>query len=200
LPILTHTYVHASAPSGLFAKQSDAELLALFRDGSDPAFEALATRYRTQLQRYCWSMLRSNESTEDAVQDVLVSAFRGLRSDDRVIAVRPWLYAVAQNRCLNELRRASKVRFEPLDEEHLHNAPTAYETVSRRERLRDLVDDVHALPEKQCAALVLREFNGYAYKRIATAIDTTVPGVKSLLVRARSGLRASSALRDSSIA
>jgi RNA polymerase sigma factor (sigma-70 family) len=204
LSTLTYPYQltasSAAPPHGALTARSDEQLLALLRHGSDRAFETLAARYRTRLQRYCWSMLRSDENAEDAVQDVLMSALRGLRADDRPILVRPWLYQVARNRCINELRRAHRIRFEPLDDEHPHAAPTACETLSSREHLRHLLADVHALPGKQCAAIVLREFDGYAYKQIATAIDTTVPGVKSLLVRARIGLRASSAVRDAAAA
>jgi RNA polymerase sigma factor (sigma-70 family) len=204
LSTLTQAYPFSASSTschhGSLAARSDEQLLTLLRDGSDRAFEVLAARYRARLQRFCWSMLRSNEGAEDAVQDVLVSALRGLRADDRPIQVRPWLYQVARNRCINELRRARKLRFEPLGEEHPHDAPTACERLSSREHLRNLVADVHALPDKQCAALVLREFDGFAYKQIATAMETTVPGVKSLLVRARIGLRASSALREGSLA
>jgi RNA polymerase sigma factor (sigma-70 family) len=145
-------------------------------------------------------MLGSNENAEDAVQDVFVIALRALRADDRAVHVRPWLYQVARNRCINELRRARKIRFETLDDEHPRDAPTLSETLSSRQRVRDLIGDVQALPDKQGAALLLREFDGYAYKQIATAMDTSVPGVKSLLVRARIGLRASCAAREESIA
>jgi len=204
LSSLTHPHQRTppstARPQGALAARSDEQLLALVRLGSDCAFETLATRYRTRLHRYCWSMLGSNESAEDAVQDVLVSAFRALRADDREILVRPWLYRVARNRCLNELRRAGKIGFEPIDDERPCDAPTACEQLSSREQLRGLLADVHALPVKQRAALVLREFDGYPYKQIALTIDTTVPGVKSLLVRARNGLRSSSAVREGALA
>lgn len=204
LSTLTHpnhlSVSSTSRPRGALAGRSDEQLLALYRHGSDRAFETLAARYRTLLQRYCWSMLRSDENAEDAVQDVLVSAFRALRADDRDVLVRPWLYRVARNRCLNELRRASKICFEPIDDERPHDAPTACDALSSREQLRNLLADVQALPVDQRAALVLREFGGYPYRQIAAAIDTTVPGVKSILVRARNGLRASSAGRKGALA
>jgi predicted RNA polymerase sigma factor len=59
-----------------------------------------------------------------------------------------------------------------------------------------VIRDVQALPDTQRTALLLREVDGFAYQQIATAMNTTVPGVKSLLVRARLGLRDSSAARD----
>jgi DNA-directed RNA polymerase specialized sigma24 family protein len=65
---------------------------------------------------------------------------------------------------------------------------SAADAVAGRERLREIVADVHELPEQQKAALILREFDALSYKQIAETLDTTVPAVKSLLVRARIGL------------
>jgi RNA polymerase sigma factor (sigma-70 family) len=174
---------------------SDDELVALLRHGSDPAFETLAARYQPRLLRFCASMLGSREDAEDALQDVLISALGALRADDREINLRPWLYRIARNRCIDDLRRARRLSFELLDDQQPERGGGVAESVSGRERLRDLVDDVRALPDSQATALLAREFDGRSYEQIATAMDTTVPGVKSLLVRARAGLRASSASR-----
>jgi DNA-directed RNA polymerase specialized sigma24 family protein len=67
-------------------------------------------------------------------------------------------------------------------------ASSALEAVAGRERLREIVADVHDLPETQKTALILREFDALSYNEIADTMDTTVPAVKSLLVRARMGL------------
>jgi RNA polymerase sigma factor (sigma-70 family) len=189
---------HAALPTAAdsVCALSDEQLVAHLRQGRVHAFEILAERYQARLLRFCWNILHSKEDAEDALQDVLVSAFRSLAADDRQISVRPWLYEIARNRCINELRRSRKVHFEQLDDEHPEGARSVIEAVSSREQFRELVDDVHALPGTQSTALLLREFDGCAYQQIATAMDTTVPGVKSLLVRARAGLRASATSRD----
>jgi len=67
-------------------------------------------------------------------------------------------------------------------------ASSALEAVAGRERLREIVGDVHNLPESQRSALILREFDALSYQEIADTMDTTIPAVKSLLVRARIGL------------
>ncbi len=174
---------------------SDDELVALLRRGSDRAFEALAARYQARLLRFCAGMLRSTEDAEDALQDVLMSALRALRADERQLNLRPWLYQIARNRCINDLRRARKLRFEVLDDEQPARGCSVGDTVSGRERFRELLDDVQALPGLQAAALLAREFDGHSYEQIATAMNTTVSSVKSLLFRARAGLRAASASR-----
>lgn len=177
------------------AELSDEALVAQLRDGSARAFDTLAARYEVRLLRFCRGILRSTEDAEDALQDVFVSAFRALQADDTQIHLQPWLYQIARNRCINALRRARKVRFEPLDETQQSSDHTVVEAVAAREQLRDLVSDVWALPNTQSTALLLRECDGCPYVQIAAAMNTTVPSVKSLLVRARAGLRASSASR-----
>jgi DNA-directed RNA polymerase specialized sigma24 family protein len=72
---------------------------------------------------------------------------------------------------------------------------SAAEAVAGREQLREIVGDVHALPETQRTALILREFDALSYQQIAETMETTVPAVKSLLVRARIGLASAAEAR-----
>jgi RNA polymerase sigma factor (sigma-70 family) len=186
--------------AGALDARSDEQLVALLRQGRRDAFDALAARYETRLLWFCWKILKSKEDAEDALQDVFASAFRALVADDREILVRPWLYRIARNRCINELRRAGNLRAEALGEHHAELGHTLIDGLAIRQRFRELVRDVHALPDTQRTALLLRELDGFAYQEIAAAMNTTVPGVKSLLVRARLGLRDSSCARDGTAA
>ena len=174
---------------------SDRELVTLVRSGHRGAFDTLAARYQRRLLSFCMHILRSREDAEDALQDVFASAYNAILVDEREIHVRPWLYRIARNRCLNELRRAGTIAVESMDEHSAEHGRTLVEKVVSREEFRDLVGDVQALPDTQRTALLLREIDGFAYAQIAVAMDTTVPGVKSLLVRARNGLSDSAAVR-----
>jgi RNA polymerase sigma factor (sigma-70 family) len=175
---------------------SDADLVARMRRGEDGAFQILAERYRSRLLWFCWQFLRSREDAEEAVQDVLVSAFRGLLADQREVNVRPWLYRIARNRCLGQLRRARPAGVQ-LREEHLAElAQTPLEAAVARERLSGIVLDAQALPASQRSALVLREIDGLAYQQIAQTMGTTIPAVKSLLSRARATLLECDRARD----
>ena len=182
-------------PDGVADGLSDERLVALLRQGQESAFETLASRYEARLLSFCWRMLRSKEDAEDALQDVLAAAFHAIVADERQIQLQPWLYRIARNRCINELRRAKAVGVDSLDDFPATNGCTPVEELVSRVLLRELVDDVQALPETQRTALLLREFDGFAYQQIATARDTTIPAVKSLLVRARAALRDSSTVR-----
>jgi RNA polymerase sigma factor (sigma-70 family) len=181
--------------SPLLRAASDEKLIALTRRGRDDAFEVLTERYRARLLGFCRHMLRSREDGEDVLQEVYIAALRAMRADDRPIQAKPWLYKIARNRCLNHLRRPAPVGVDTMDDFEGRAGESAAEAVAGRERLREIVGDVHDLPETQRTALILREFDALSYAQIATAMETTVPAVKSLLVRARMGLASAAEAR-----
>ncbi|HEX3510158.1 MAG TPA: sigma-70 family RNA polymerase sigma factor [Solirubrobacteraceae bacterium] len=185
------TTVPASAlrgPSPLLKLQSDERLIALTRRGQHAAFEALFSRYQSRLLSFCRHMLNSREDAEDVLQEVFAAAFNAVLADERAINVRPWLYRIARNRSLNHLRRASAIGVDSMDTHFADHGLSTSDQVMRRESFRQLIADVHLLPETQRTALLLREIDALSYDQIAHAMETTVPSVKSLLVRARISL------------
>jgi RNA polymerase sigma factor (sigma-70 family) len=169
--------------------------VTLTRRGSPAAFEVLVSRYHVRLLAFCRHLLGSREDAEDVLQEVFSAAFNAMLADDRSINVRPWLYRIARNRSLNHLRRIQAVGVDSMDV-HLsdYGASTA-DKVHEREEFRVLVGDIQELPETQRTALVLREMDALSYEQIAEAMETTVPSVKSLLVRARVSLAEASEAR-----
>jgi RNA polymerase sigma factor (sigma-70 family) len=196
------TLTHAQR-RGLFARRSpllrfqdDEKLVALTRKGHQHAFDGLVERYQSRLLGFCRQMLGSTEDAEDVLQEVFVAAYRAMVADERSIAVRPWLYRIARNRCLNHLRKPTADGQDTMDTHPHLNGVTTHEHVQNREEFRSLLSDVGNLPETQRSALLLREIDAMSYDEIAQAMDTTVPGVKSLLVRARIALAESSQARQ----
>lgn len=175
--------------------QPDDRLVAYIRGGSISAFEILFKRYQARLFAFCRHMLRSSEDAEDVLQEVFSSAYNAMRADDRDLQVRPWLYRIARNRCLNHLRKPTADGQDSMDI-HTDNGGTTADRVYRRAAFRDLVEDVGELPESQRAALLLREIDQLSYDQIAEAMETTVPSVKSLLVRARVSLAEAAEARE----
>jgi RNA polymerase sigma factor (sigma-70 family) len=175
-------------PSALLRLQSDERLIALTRRGQHAAFEVLCARYQSRLLSFCRHMLASREDAEDVLQEVFAAAFNAVLSDERDINVRPWLYRIARNRSLNHLRRASAIGVDSMDVHFADGGVSTSDKVIRRESFRELIADVHQLPETQRTALLLREIDALSYDQIAHAMETTVPSVKSLLVRARISL------------
>jgi RNA polymerase sigma factor (sigma-70 family) len=185
-----------SVSTPLLRLRSDDQLVALFRAGNETAFGVIHDRYRQRLFAYTRQMLSgSRQDAEDALQDVFLRAYGALRADDRPVTLRAWLYRVAHNRCIDQLRRVTPAPADVMDVSRtpLHDPLIEAE---RREDLRRLVDDVRRLPEQQRSALLMRELEGLSYSELAGALGVTVPAVKSLLVRARIGLAEAVEARD----
>jgi RNA polymerase sigma factor (sigma-70 family) len=175
-------------PSPLLRLASDERLIALTRAGQQAAFEALVARYQPRLLAFCRHMLRSREDAEDVLQEVFAAAFNAIMADSREINARPWLYRIARNRSLNHLRRTTAIGVDSMDAHFADAGQSTSEKVHKREEFRLLLEDIGHLPETQRSALVLREMDALSYEQIADVMDTTIPSVKSLLVRARIGL------------
>jgi RNA polymerase sigma factor (sigma-70 family) len=181
--------------SPLLKLQGDEKLIAMARSGNPGAFETIVDRYQGRLLGFCRQMLGSTEDAEDVLQEVFVNAYRAMLADEREINLRPWLYRIARNRCLNQLRKPSADAQESMDMVPEVEAASTAEKVHNREEFRQIISDVNKLPETQRSALLLREMDALSYEEIADAMETTVPSVKSLLVRARISLAEASQAR-----
>jgi RNA polymerase sigma factor (sigma-70 family) len=182
--------------SPLLKLQGDDRLIAMARAGNPGAFEAIVDRYQGRLLGFCRQMLGSTEDAEDVLQEVFVNAYRAMLGDEREINLRPWLYRIARNRCLNHLRKPTADAQESMDMVPVVEAASTAEKVHNREEFRQLLTDVGKLPETQRSALLLREMDAMSYEEIAQAMETSVPSVKSLLVRARISLAEASQARQ----
>jgi RNA polymerase sigma factor (sigma-70 family) len=133
-------------------------------------------------------MLGSKEDAEDVLQEVFANAYNAILADQREINVRPWLYRIARNRCLNHLRKPTAEGKDSMDEHVFAHGRSTADVVHKRADVRHLLEDVQKLPESQRTALLLREIDALSYDQISEAMETTIPSVKSLLVRARMSL------------
>lgn len=172
----------------LLRLQSDERLLALARRGNDAAFQAIVTRYQSRLRAFCRHVLGSRGDADGVLAEVFEVAFSAITADDAPINVRPWLYRIARNRALNHLRHLQPADVDSMDGRYSETETSTASTVHRRENFGLLIADVQDLPEAQRAALVLRELDALSFEQIADAMETTIPSVKSLLVRARVAL------------
>ncbi|MCW2966639.1 MAG: polymerase sigma factor, partial [Solirubrobacteraceae bacterium] len=189
-----------SSTSPWLRLRSDEQLVGLFRSGSEEAFRVIHDRYRQRLYAYARQMLGgAGADAEDVMQDVFLRAYRALRVDERPVSLRAWLYRVAHNRCIDNLRRPVPAAAEVFEMSRTPVQDTLVEA-ERREDLRRLIADVRRLPEQQRSALLMREMDGMSYADLAAALDTSVPAIKSLLVRARIGLVEAIEARDADCA
>jgi RNA polymerase sigma factor (sigma-70 family) len=164
---------------------SDELLAKLCGRGGGRAFGTLYERYHQAIYRYCRSILRDNQDAQDALQSTMMRAYAALCARERDVAVRPWLFRIAHNEAISITRKRGPR--EPLEEDVEH--PIGLEQrVETRERLTRLVSDMQELPERQRAALVMRELSGLSIEEIAVALDISQGAAKQTVFEARSSL------------
>jgi RNA polymerase sigma factor (sigma-70 family) len=177
-------------------RASDERLLARIRRGDDAAFEALYDRHHRGLLAFCRHMLGTQEEAEDALQHVFLAAHRHLRGGSREVQLKPWLYAVARNRCLSVLRaRRESVRYDEAVEPATHGS-VVDGAVERRQDLRELLGDLAGLPDDQRAALVLAELGDLSHDEIGAALGVRGDKVKALVFQARRSLMSARRARE----
>jgi RNA polymerase sigma factor (sigma-70 family) len=172
---------------------SDERLIAALRAGDARAFDGIDARYRPRLVRFARNVLGASHGAvaEDVVQEALLRAYRALLRDDRRVELRPWLYRLVRNCCLDELSRVRADTVELAEAGERMPAPAHAEpavAAERRARLRELIDDLAVLPENQRHALLRREIDGVTHAQLATELGLSEPAVRSLVHRARVAL------------
>jgi RNA polymerase sigma factor (sigma-70 family) len=152
--------------------------------GDATAFAAVYESHHQALYRYCRSILRNPEDAQDALQSTMAKAFAALQTEQRDIDVKPWLFRIAHNEAISILRR----RRETTELGDVPELAAIEDRVFEREELRNLQLDLADLPERQRAALVLRELNGLSHAEIAAVLETTPSAVKHTIFEARTSL------------
>jgi RNA polymerase sigma factor (sigma-70 family) len=150
-----------------------------------------------ELLRFCRWMLHDGEDAADAVQDTWIRALGALQDGQlRVVAHRPWLYAIARNVCLDRLRARKRTILHDVDETALGDAPGADEVAETRHEAAAALALVGTLSERQRSALLMRELAGMSIPDIAQALGLTpdraawaVTDARRALEEARAGSR-----------
>jgi RNA polymerase sigma-70 factor (ECF subfamily) len=194
----------------------DTRLLDAARHGDETAFGRLVEPYRGELHAHAYRMLGSVQDAEDALQDSLLRAWRGIDRFEGRSTLRSWLYTITTNSSLNLISRRPRrvlpidhvpatdprigpgepivesIWIEPYPDEQLGLADGRLSPDARYE-LRESVElafvaAVQNLPATQRAVLILREVLGFSAREVADALDTSVPAINSSLQRARRAL------------
>ena len=202
--------MHMSSRTGLTA--SERELVEAAQRGHDDAFGRLAAPYRGELHAHCYRMLGSTADAEDALQEALPRAWRGLPGFEGRSSVRSWLYKIATNTCLRAIERRPRrvlpadygpaadprdgpaepvteaVWLEPYPDERLEPGSGPASPEARYEQLEGVelafIAALQHLPARQRAVLILRDVLGFSARETATALETTSVSVDSALQRA----------------
>src|SRR3954451_23105660 len=148
----------AAAAAGFSRLLSDERLTRRAVGGDERAFAAIFRRYHQSLYRFCLAIVGNPEDAQDALQNTMIKVLRALPGEERKIELKPWLYRIAHNESIDLLRRRRETA--QLDVEEVAPGYGLAEDAATRERLRRLVADLLALPERQREVLVMREMSG----------------------------------------
>jgi RNA polymerase sigma factor (sigma-70 family) len=166
--------------------QSDRRLVRLVREGYEGAFEEIVRRYRRPLGRFAASIVGGRH--EDVTQDSFRKALEALRRGDAEVELRPWLYRIVRNTALNELRDRPPAAAE-LAEDLVGGGRSVAVEVEERETVAALTARLRGLPEKQRAALVMRELEGMSHEEIAAALGISGGAARQAIARGRAAVR-----------
>lgn len=207
------------------AEVDESTLLPALRAGDELAFQRLTDRYRRELLVHCYRMLGSFHDAEDVLQETLLRAWRGLESFQGRSALRPWLYRIATNACLDAI--ASRRRrampngthppaetgqpfpgpimepqwIEPLPDSLIDPRPAVNPEAhydARESVALAFLATLQTLPGRQRATLILRDVLGWRASEVAELLGTSVAAVNSVLRRARVSMRSYESQRKSS--
>jgi len=179
---------------------SEKELVERVQRGDLSAFEELIRPYEKKVFNLAYRMCGSVEDAKDLAQEAIVRAFSGLSSFRGDASFSTWLYRIASNACLDELRRRKRQPADYLDEPVItvdgeirrqvaDPSQNPLEVVERSELQQIIQDSLTSLPEEYRVVVVLREIQGFSYQEIAEILNCSLGTVKSRLNRARKALK-----------
>jgi RNA polymerase sigma-70 factor (TIGR02960 family) len=173
--------------------------------GDEPAFAALAARYRRELHVHCYRMLASFDEAEDAVQETLLRAWRSRETFDGHVMFRAWLYRIATNVCLDLLRARTRRRAhtesfagvpwpQPYPDRLLDEVASSADQPDAIAVERETIElaflaALQVLPPRQRAALIARDVLGWPADETAAILETSVAAANSALQRARATMQ-----------
>ncbi len=183
---------------------SDEELVGMFQDGRETAFDELVRRYQDYIYRTIYYQVSDHDRANDLAQQTFVNAYEGLSDFEGRSSFKTWIYRIARNLCYSEHRRRARDREQPVgtflpgrsdedgetafpEPEHSSNPPD--DNVAAEEKKEIVRSVIRSLDEDFCTILTLRELEGHSYDEMAELLEIPVGTVRSRLYRAREAFR-----------
>jgi RNA polymerase sigma-70 factor (ECF subfamily) len=176
------------------------ELMVRIAEGDEYAFRILVERHQVSLLNLIYRFIGDRTKSQDLAQEVFLRVWQSAGRFEAKAKFTTWLYRVAANICLNELkasRRRKWLRFFHVDrdeqgsgeEDFPEQSPSPEDLLLSKERSREITEALQGLSENQRMALILKRYDGLSYEEIASILTCSVSAVESLLVRAKKNLQ-----------
>ena len=180
---------------------ADAELMLRVKRGDRAAFAELVEKYKQPLFNFVFRTLRDETETEDVAQNTFLQVWKARARYQRTAKFSTWLFTIARNLCLNEIRRRSRHRAESIEETHAEHEDqprqqyedkahiAAPEKLLHGELAAKIEEALAELPENQRTAILLCRQDELSYEEIAEVLDCSLSATKSLIHRGRETLK-----------
>jgi RNA polymerase sigma-70 factor (ECF subfamily) len=175
----------------------ESEIISEVAKGDLSAFRQIVERYQNLLLNYICRYTGDRAAAEDIAQEVFLRVFKTAKEYRPLSSFKTWLFKIATNLCLNELRD-NRIHRNTIDVFELNEAgfvalaterPSPVKELENSELSSTLKKALKSLPEKQRAALLLHKYSGFSYLEIGRMMDCSVSAVESLIHRARQSLK-----------
>lgn len=176
------------------------ELIKEAKLGNMGAFESLIIRYESKVYNIAYKMFNNEEDAKDVSQEIFIKLYRNLIKFNEQSKFSTWLYRVAVNTCLDEIRKRKKDKenltsnvYETEDGEIEREIPSTYNMpeaeLIKNDRIEKLRYALTLIKEDHRSVIVLKDLEGYSYNEIADTLNITIGTVKSRISRARESLK-----------
>ena len=171
---------------------NDNTIIRLVRDGNTEAFAQLVQKYHKKLLSFIYRLVKDPQLTEDIGQEVFLSAYKSLSKFDPEMGTPfvAWLYIIARNRCISDMRTQKKIKSTPIED--FHQLPGAEDTAEkaliRHEGVQALNSSLDHLPEP-FRTTIMKSLQGSSLNEIASECGIPISTVKSRLFRAKEKIK-----------
>ena len=178
-------------------EEFESEIMVEVAQGDLSAFREIVERYQNSLLNYIYRYTGDRASAEDIAQEVFLRVFKTAKGYRTLSSFKTWLFKIATNLCLNELRD-NKMHRNTIDIFELNEAgfvalaekcPSPARELENRELSSILKMALKSLPENQRVALLLHKYSGFSYFDISQIMNCSISAVESLIHRARQSLK-----------
>jgi RNA polymerase sigma-70 factor, ECF subfamily len=191
---------HSTPRPNSYLSDVDVLLMLEVKKGDNASFETLMHKYYKRILNFIYRLVGNSQAAEDLTQEVFFKVYQASRTYEPTASFRTWIYTIAKNTSLNEIRKNKHQPFSldamiNVKDDAIHrqvedkSAVNPLRNMQVEETKMAIKKAVLSLPDNQRLALILRRYENFSYDEIAEHLNTTVSAVKSLLNRAKEGLR-----------